>query len=82
MSNPSRVRVAGPLQVCVSGFRDALKRLGYRPNDTRQPPRSPSHADPTIKQPVQLRPRTWCTGGECSRLSDHRVSLTGTCKRP
>lgn len=32
MSNPSRVRVSGPLQSYAAGFRDELKRLGYRPN--------------------------------------------------
>ncbi len=32
MSSPSRVRVVGPLQPYVAGFRDELKRLGYRPN--------------------------------------------------
>ena len=32
MSNPSRVRVSGPLQPYAAGFRDELKRLGYRPN--------------------------------------------------
>lgn len=32
MSKPSRVRVSGPLQSYVVGFREELKRLGYRPN--------------------------------------------------
>ena len=32
MSNPLRVRVSGPLQPYVAGFRAELKRLGYRRN--------------------------------------------------
>jgi integrase/recombinase XerD len=32
MGNPSRVRVTGPLQPYAAGFRDELRRLGYRPN--------------------------------------------------
>lgn len=32
MGNPSRVRVSGPLEPYAVGFRDELKRLGYRPN--------------------------------------------------
>lgn len=31
MSNPSRVRVSGPLEVFVSGFREDLARCGYTP---------------------------------------------------
>jgi hypothetical protein len=32
MSDPSRVRVSGPLEPYAAGFRDELKRLGYRRN--------------------------------------------------
>lgn len=32
MGDPSRVRVTGPLQSYAAGFRDELRRLGYRPN--------------------------------------------------
>ena len=32
MGKPSRVGVSGPLQAHAAGFRDELKRLGYRPN--------------------------------------------------
>jgi integrase/recombinase XerD len=32
--NPSRVRVSGPLEACVSGFRSELARVGYTDNAT------------------------------------------------
>jgi site-specific recombinase XerD len=32
MSNPSRVRISGPLVPFVAGFRAELERVGYRPN--------------------------------------------------
>ena len=50
MSGPSRVRVSGPLGPYVAGFRDELKRLGYRPNAASDQLRLMAHLSRWIEQ--------------------------------